>query len=232
MNDLIPPKSVPARLGWLTGILYLAAVALRRFCPFFSIEKYYVVAQPVAERKLLPEKRGNSISVLQIDHDNWLISQLPRPRDEIARRFAGGAVCFLATREDRIIGHLWVTQSPYREPVHRCMFAPQPSGRTAWDFDMWIAPDERLGLAFSRLWDQCNSYLRERGIAWTCSRVSAFNPASLKAHERLGMRVMHALLYLGAGPVEMLIANVAPYFALSFSRRTFPAIKVTTPVGN
>jgi hypothetical protein len=229
MNSLIRPKSVVAGLGWFTGTLYVVAIALRRFCPFISIEQYYVVAQPVTARRLLPEKRGKGILVLQIERDHPLIPQLQRPRDEIVRRFAGGAVCFVATREDRIIGHLWVTQSPYREPVHRCKFSPQPPGRTAWDFDMWIAPDERLGLAFARLWDQCNSYLRERGVTWTCSRVSAFNPASLKAHERLGMRVMHSLIYLGAGPVELLIADVAPFLALSFSPRTFPVIEVTAP---
>jgi hypothetical protein len=232
MNILIRPKSVVAELGWLTGALYVVGTALRRFCPFVSIERYYVVAQPVTARRLLPEKRGKSILVLQIDHDHPLISRLPRPREEMVRRFAGGAVCFLATREDRIIGHLWITQSPYREPEHRCEFVLQASGRTAWDFDMWIAPDERLGPAFARLWDQCNSYLQKRGVTWTCSRVSAFKSASLKAHERLGMRVMHSLFYLGAGPVELLIADVAPFFALSFSPRTFPVIEVTAPAGH
>lgn len=225
-------KSVIADLGWITGTMFAFAEVLRRFCPFFSIAKYYVVAQPITEQRLLPANRGKDIEVLQIDHDHPLISQLPRPRDEIVRRFSGGARCFLATRRDRIIGHLWITRSPYREMVHRCEFAPQSPDRTAWDFDMWIAPDERLGLAFAKLWDQCNSYLRERGVAWTCSRVSAFNLASLKAHGRLGMRVMHTMIYLGAGSIELLIADVAPFCSLSFSPRTVPVIEVTAPAGN
>lgn len=232
MNSSARTKPVSGGIGWFTGAIYAVAIALRRFCPFFSIEKYYVVAQPIIDRRLLPEERGKNILVRQIDHDHPLISQLPRPRDEIIRRFAGGALCFLATREDRVIGHLWITQSPYREPVHRCEFVLQSPGRTAWDFDMWIAPEERLGLAFARLWDQCNSYLRDRGVSWTCSRVSAFNLASLKAHERLGMRVMHSLFYLGAGPVELLLADVAPFIALSFSPRIFPVIEVTAPAGH
>jgi hypothetical protein len=222
-------SSIIARLGWWTGTLYVVALTLRRFCPFFSIEKYYVVAQPVPARELLPESRGKGIFIRPIDHDHPLISQLPRPREEMARRFAGGAVCFLAMRENRIIGHLWVTRSPYRESVHGAEFVPQPPGRTAWDFDMWIDPAERLGLAFARLWDRCNSYLREQGVRWTCSRVSAFNSESLQAHARLGMRVMHSLLYFGAGQVELLIADVAPFVALSFSPHTFPAIEVTAP---
>jgi hypothetical protein len=224
-----PKHSMFGGLGWWTGALYLVARALRRVCPFFSIEKYYVVAQPVLGGRLLRESRGKDILVQRIDHDDPLISQLPRPPEEMARRFAGGAVCFLAMREDRIIGHLWVTQSAYREPIHRAEFVPQPTGRIAWDFDMWIHPADRLGLAFARLWDRCNSYFREQGVSWTCSRVSAFNPESLRAHARLGMRVMHSLLYFGAGQVELLIADVAPFVALSFSRHTFPVIEVTAP---
>lgn len=225
----LPKQSIFTRLGWWTGSLYLVARTLRRLCPFFSIEKYYVVAQPVPARKLLRESRGRDISVRPIDHDDPLISQLARPREEMARRFAGGAVCFLAIRENRIIGHLWVTRSTYREPVHRAEFVPQPLGRTAWDFDMWIDPAERLSLAFARLWDRCNTYFLELGVTWTCSRVSAFNRESLQAHARLGMRVMHSLLYFGAGRVELLVADVAPFLALSLSPRTFPVIKVTAP---
>ena len=41
------------------------------------------------------------------------------------------------------------------------------------------------------------------------------------------MRVMRTFFYLGAGPVELLIADVAPFIALSFSRRKFPVIEVT-----
>jgi hypothetical protein len=232
MNGLVRLKSLFAGLDWITGTMHVIAVALRRLCPFFSLEKFYIVAQPVPGKRLLPENRGKSIAILQIDRDHPLLSSLSRPRDEIARRFAGGAVCFLATREDRIIGHLWITRSPYREPFHRCEFTLREPDRTAWDFDMWIAPDERLGLAFARLWSECNSYLREHGVSWTCSSMSAFNPASLKAHQRLGMRVMHSVFYLGAGRVELLIADVAPYFVLSFSPRKFPVIEVAAPAGN
>jgi len=230
MRDSPSPKQpIVATLGWWTGSLYVLARALRRLCPFFSVEKYYVVAQPVSRRKLLPESRGKDISVRPMDHDDPLIAQLPRSPEEMARRFKRWPDAFLAMRKNRIIGHLWITRSAYREPVHRAEFVPEPPGRTAWDFDMWIDPGERLGFAFARLWDSCNSYFLEQGVTWTCSRVSAFNPESLQAHARLGMRPMHSLLYFGAGRVELLIADVAPFVALSFSPRSFPIIKVAAP---
>jgi hypothetical protein len=215
--------------GWFTRALYLVAVALSRFCPVLSIGKYYVVAQPVTTQRLLPERRGKSIVVERLDVDHPRIAHLPRPRDEIARRFSGGAQCFLATKDNELIGHLWVTRSAYREPVHRAEFLPQPGDATAWDFDMWISENERIGLAFSRLWDECNAYLHQQGVRWTFSRVSAFNAASLKAHVRLGMRVVHSLFYVGVGPAELMIASVAPFATVSFSRRTFPVIAIAAP---
>jgi len=221
-------RSIFSEFGLVTGLMYLTALMFRRFLPFFSVEKYFVVAQPVATSALLPERRGQNISVHVIKTDHPLLASLPRPREELARRFSGGAVCFLAMRDEQIVGYLWVTQSPYREPVHRCEFDPCPSRQIAWDFDMWIQPDERLGLAFVRMWDRCNSYLRERGVTWTCSRVSAFNSASLRSHARLGMRVMHTLTYLTAGSLELLVADVAPFLALSVRR--FPNIALVAPL--
>ncbi len=222
-------KAAVRAFGWGTATLYALSRALNRFCPYFSIGKYYVVARPTSYQRLLTADRDTGIMVLQITGDHPLIDALPRQRDEIARRFAGGAVCFLATRDNRVTGHLWVTLSPYREPFHRCEFAPQPPGRSAWDFDMWIAPEERLGFTFARLWDQCNSYLLGKGVSWTCSCVSAFNLSAIRAHQRMGMRKMHTLVFWSVGPVELLLANVAPYIALSLSRSTFPLIKVTAP---
>src|SRR3954447_19502235 len=100
-----------SRPGWWTRTLYILARALGRLCPFFSIGKYYVVAQPVPARRLLPQTRGKDILVRSMDRDDPLIAQLPRPPEEMTRRFAGGAICFLAIRGNRIIGHLWVTRS-------------------------------------------------------------------------------------------------------------------------
>ena len=97
MDISIQPKSVGGRIG--RAVVY----ALRRFCPFFSIGKYYLVSQPTTQQRLLPEKWGKDVSVQQIDHYHPLVSRLPRPRDEIIRRFAGGALCFLATRQDYAI---------------------------------------------------------------------------------------------------------------------------------
>ena len=71
MNTLARLRSTFAELGWTTGLLYLVSVGFRRFLPFLSVEKYYVVAQPVPVRALLPEKRGRNISVMMIESGTY-----------------------------------------------------------------------------------------------------------------------------------------------------------------
>lgn len=224
-------RATVSELGWLNGGLCLLERALSRCGPLVSIGKYYLVAQPVSSERLVPERRGKAISILTLDRDHPLLHGLGRPPDEIARRLAGGAVCFLALREGRIIGHLWVTRSPYLEPHHRTCFVPYPAHSVAWDFDMVIAPEERLGLAFARLWDHANEVLRAHGAAWTCSRVSAFNNASLRAHARMGMRVLHSVHYLGVGSLQLMVGNARPFLSLCLTRRAAPKV-IVSPEGS
>lgn len=217
-------------LGWLNGGLCLIERALSRCGTTVSIGKYYLVAQPVAAGRLVPERRGQAFSILTLEGDHPLLHDLNRPPDEIARRLAGGAVCFLALREGRVIGHLWVTRSPYLEPHHRTCFVPYPANSVAWDFDMVIVPEERLGIAFARLWDHANEFLRASGAAWTCSRVSAFNSASLRAHTRLGMRVLHSIYYFGVGSVQVMVGDARPFLSISLARRSAPEV-IVSPAG-
>lgn len=210
--------AVTQSLGWPTAVLYALALGLRKACPFFCIAKYHVVARPVGKVRLLGNGHTGNLTIRRITQHDPLIAKLGRPADEIDRRFAGKAVCLLALRDDIVVGHLWVTLAPYCEPVHRCAFTPVPAGQVGWEFDFWIAPEERLGLTFARLWDECNGYLNERDVTWACSCISVFNLGAVRAHRRMGMQVLHTLYFLSAGKMELMLANVAPYAALSLRR--------------
>jgi hypothetical protein len=80
-----------------------------------------------------------------------------------------------------------------------------------WDFDVYVAPEFRLGRLFARLWDFTNSELRAQGFRWTISRISAFNPESLAAHSRLGARRLGSAMFLVAGPLQVSFASLPPY---------------------
>ena len=40
------------------------------------------------------------------------------------------------------------------------------------------------------LWGKANQHLRNEGVEWSFSRISAFNPGSLHAHSKLGIRIL------------------------------------------
>lgn len=103
-----------------------------------------------------------------------------------------------------------------------------PRADTSWDFDVWIHPDERLGWAFPRLWEAARQQLRERGVRWTCSRISAFNAASLRAHARIGHVRLGDALFVRCGGWQWMFSTVAPYFHLSCNAASFPQLTFDT----
>ena len=103
----------------------------------------------------------------------------------ISARFAQGARCLAAvTNESELAGFLWFTVGPYEEDEVRARFCPEPSGASAWDFDVWVLPRYRMGRLLSYLWGVAGAQLTAEGVGQTVSRISAFNAESLASHRR------------------------------------------------
>lgn len=165
----------------------------------------------------------------RLDPRDPLLLSLPL-QDHVLRYRAGqGAICFGAFKQEEIIGCLWLCLTPYEEDEVRCRYHPEPPGRASWDFDVFLRPDHRSGLGFARLWDVANSFLREQGVSVSWSRISAFNPASIASHARLGARVMGRGTFLRLGPCQIMLASVAPYFHLSLRRSDMPDLRLSVP---
>jgi len=220
-------KTIVSDMGAANGAMYVAARIAKRIHPAVAIERFYIVAQPVKQTRLLPSGRGESIKVLMFSAHDPLLEQLSAPSSEITRRFAAQGRCFLAMRGERVVGHLWITHSGYREPAFRCEYSIRSPDKMVWDFDLWIERKERMGWVFSRLWDECNEYLRQREIGWTLSRISAFNPESLRAHQRFGIRRLRSLTYFCVGRTELLLAF--PPACIRITRSTFPLVELDAP---
>jgi hypothetical protein len=193
------------------------------------VHSYLLVAQPVPSEPLLPAGRGRSIVVRQLDPQDPLLLALPLDATVLAYRARQGAVCFAAFKEEAIIGCLWLCLSSYEEDEVRCRYTPDPSGKAAWDFDVYLLPGHRSGLGFARLWDEANAFLRQRGIAFSWSRISAFNPVSLTSHARLGARVAGRATFLRLGSCQLMVASLPPRWHLSFRRTDRPSIKLHNP---
>lgn len=216
-----------AELGWLNAATYgmskiLAKISSQRLRLF----KYYFVAQPVAEKPLLPAGRGRNIALRWVGRDDPVVAAFPRPPHVIRDRFDQGALCLVAEIDGRFAGFLWLLLGRYREDEVKSRFVPLPEGVAAWDFDVYVEPTYRVGFAFLRLWDEANRFLRERGVRWSVSRISAFNPGSLASHGRLGIRRIGSALFLAAGERQLMLADVAPYVHFSSSADGIPEVKL------
>lgn len=212
-------------LGPVNGLLYL----LNRFLIRISNGKlriivYYLIAQPVPKRALLPPHRGQNIQVRRIEAHDPEAAKFPRPHSVLQARYDRQGLCLAAYKEGKFVGFLWLNLAPYHEDEVRCLFTPHPAGAAAWDYDVYIEPDHRLGLAFARLWDAAYRLLREHNIAWSVSRISAFAPASLASHNRLGGMRIGVASFICAGPAQIMIASVAPYLHVSFSPASCPRL--------
>lgn len=217
------------QLGWLNTILYifsrlLSMISHRRI----RLYKYYLIAQPVAEKPFFHSGKEGSIVIREINEEDDVTQFFPRPANVIKSRFRSGAKCLVAFKDNEFIGFLWLLFDDYQEDEVRARFSPSPSEQTAWDFDVYVAPNFRLGRAFARLWSEANNILRERKIIWSCSRISAFNSNSLRSHTCLGAELLGSTLFVCIGTWQISFASIFPYFHLSFNNDSFPEYLLKT----
>ena len=218
------------QLGWLNGSLYVIDRVLAMTSGGRArLYKYYLVAQPVARKALLPPRRGAGLEVRQIGPSDPLLREFPRPEHAMPYRFSQGAVCLAELQADKCIGFLWLVLGPYREDEVRCRYVPLPEGKSSWDFDIYIDPAHRNGIAFLKLWDEANRFLSERGIEWSLSRISALNTASLLSHQRLGARRIATAAFVSAGSWQISFSTVRPRFHWSTGADAFPTYPLRPP---
>lgn len=194
-----------------------------------KIEKFLLVAQPVTPRAGLPPGRGADIEVREVLAGTPIEKCFPRTSSTIALRFRQGTHCLVATRGDTFVGYHWLASGPCREGTLRTEFRTHPPQTTAWNFDLYVAPEYRRGLAFMRLWDASHDWLRRQGMHWVFSRISAYNVSSLRAHLRMGAVTLGWLIYFRIGPCQVSVCSMAPHLHVSFSERSMPVIVVHAP---
>lgn len=193
------------------------------------VHLYRLLVQPGGAAPRLPERWRGAVAVRPAAGEEAEALAIEVPAAEIRARFARGDAGFAAWHGGRAIGHLWLSLGPYDETEVRCRFRPAPEGLTAWDYDLYIAPDHRGGPAFAALWDAADAWLRATGRRWTASRVAAHNAASLAAHRRLGARVVGSAAFVKIGPCQLTIATVRPFLHLALRRAHRPTITVIAP---
>jgi hypothetical protein len=218
------------RLGLIDGLLYLLSRVLSRLTlGRLRVVRYYLVAQPVPVGASIRSLPAGQLEIVPVAPGDALVAQFPRPPAVVARRYADGAVCLAARTADRFAGFLWLSLGPYEEDEVRCRYVTLPKACTAWDFDVYVDPAFRMGRTFVRLWDAANVLLREHGVAWTLSRISAFNAGSLHAHERFGTQRLASATFLCAGGVQLTIASTRPFVHVALTTTSRPELRLHVP---
>lgn len=216
-------------LGALDGSLYLMDQLLQRVSAGqLRVLRYHVVAQPLSSGATAMRPDGKTVIELA-DGKHPLVTSFPRPPAVIAQRFANGAQCLLATVAGQFAGYLWWQTGHYEEDEVRCQFVLAQPVVSVWDFDVYVEPRYRLGRTMARLWEAAEQHLQRQGAAWSCSRISTYNAASLNAHARLGARTVASALFIVAGPLQLSFFNQRPGIHLALGRASRPVLRVTPP---
>jgi hypothetical protein len=216
-----------AQLGWPNACLYLLGRVLEACSGGrWRLYRYLFVAQQLPQAPLCAG-RGRDIEVRFLSTLAELPANYPRPAHVLRQRYAQGAQSLAAFRGAALVGFLWFLPNAYQEDEVRARYV-LPSAHSAWDFDVWVRPEDRLGWAFRRLWDSAALRLRQQSVRWTCSRISAFNPGSLSAHARIGTVRLGSAVFLCCGSWQWMVASRAPYFHLSRHPSSFPQMQFDT----
>ena len=211
-------RQLRADMGTLNALLYgLHRVLSKLTGGRAGIERFIFVAQPVPEQPHIPPQKATTAVVKHLLPGDALLVQCMRPDEVIAARFAQGAKCLAIVKHDQLQAAIWLIHGQYDEDVVRARFV-LPSGIAAWDFDVYVAPKYRLGFTFLRLWDAANAYLRDAGVMWSYSRITAFNLGSLASHSRLGASPFGNAPFLTLGPVQLMISTLRPWMHISLGK--------------
>lgn len=217
-------RALKADLGAINAALHLADRVLKVVTVGrLRIFKYYFVAQPVPDAALVARSSAR-MGVREIGPGAAEIHDFPRPRHVIEDRFRQGARCLALYREQQFVGFIWLLFGGYQEDEVRCRY--EPGAHCAWDFDVHIEPAFRLGRSFARLWDEANALLRTKEVRWSLSRISAFNPASMTSHARMGAHRMGSALFFKLGAVQVMASTQAPHLHVSVGEKSYPIIKL------
>jgi len=218
-----PAASALRRFGAFDGCLYLVNAAFARLTGGrIRLLRYHFVAQPLDVPMALPRRLGASYTTRQIAQTDADAAHFPRPAHVIADRYAQGSVCIAVYQNDTFIGFIWLVTGAYQEDEVKCRVLPQPTGQTAWDYDLYIEPRFRGSVAFVRLWSAAIEHMRARGIGWSLSRISAFSPDSRAAHRRMGALSLGSAIFLRILGVQVMAATVRPYLHVCWGDRPGP----------
>lgn len=222
-------RKTVASIGWIDSCWYALDYALQGVSRHAAAHKYYIVAQPTTRAQRLGAGHGQSIQTREIFSDDPCIAQFPRSPDVIAKRFAQGARCYGAFSDNQLAGIIWLQAGEYFEDEIRGHFRWVPQRDAVWSFDVYVAPEHRIGMTFIKLWQDTEARLHDQGIRYTIGRISAFNVRSRASHQRMGWHEVGQCVFIVLGKWQWMLSSQRPYIHFSASSKNVPSLEFKLP---
>lgn len=223
-------KTVFKDMGLRDGAWYVLTRALEALSGgHVRLVKYYLVAQPIGQPASKPMRPDAATTLLSVAAGDACEADFPRPPAVLARRRAAGARCTAALVRGEFAGFIWIQRGRYEEDELRCTYVLDDPLRSVWDYDVYVEPKYRVGRTMARLWSHVDAELAASGVRWSFSRISAFNPASLASHARLGTVRCGSALFLCAGPLQLSWLPRFPWLHGSLSDSRAPRLHLRPP---
>lgn len=223
--------SVQARLrefGWALTAWY-ALHRLLQAARLGLVAPYALVAQPVGAGTF-DAVRGDAGTKVRLGMpEDPLQEALPRPPGVNRQRWDAGAECYICTVGDEFAGTIWIARGRYDEDEVRCAYVLDEPARCVWDFDVYVAPRWRAGRTMGRMWKAVDAVLAADGVGWTLSRISRFNPASLRAHARLGAVEIGRATFVVIGRMQLTLGSKGLPWHLSWRAGCRPELHLSAP---
>lgn len=200
-------------LGASAAFWYVLDRFLRRVSSQSGFNYYLFVAQPLADKPRLSPTRGKAFAFRLLQGYEPILDSLDRPTAVLRQRFAQGAQCLLATKNEALVGCIWFVRGAYSEDEVNVDYLLPSDGQCVWDFDVFVTESERLGFLFAKQWDAFDALLKPQGIRYTVSRINAFNQRSVASHRALGAKDCGSALFLRLGRVQVMLSNQSPFIA-------------------
>lgn len=190
---------------------------------------YGLYAQPLRGSESNTARPDARWHVTETGPADAITREFPRPQGVLEARWAAGARCFTLTRDRAFAGHIWIQTDSYREDEIRCNYMLATPETTVWDFDVYIAPQFRVGRGLQRLWADVDRTLHAEGRRWTLSRISLFNAGSVRSHQRLGAVRIGWVGALVLPLAQLTVTRGFPWLHLSASARHRPQVRARAP---
>ena len=211
-------------LGASTFFAYCIHTALRKLGKQNALQYYHFYSQPIGPSNPHDPKRKSAFTFTWHESFSPLMLQLPRPEHRLRDRFKQKTTCVLGSKCGKLVSCAWFAYEAYEEDEVWCRYDFSSSPESVWDYDIFVSPDYRLGRAFHLTWQAAASRLYIAGYRRTLSRISAYNPNSLKSHERLGAQRCGSALYLRLGTLQIMASNKAPYLQMTANQKDRPVL--------